>query len=249
MGIGALAAISAIPALTGLVSGIGALRANRQLKENWQNRATLGDEYLRPYEQNVELMQRLYRGGRPGAAQEMSEISQAGARARGDAARGAISSGAYQSTVGDVYQKELDAIQDFARRNREWAAGQAQNLNLARSNLGEQKLQQWNVNEWLPWQMQRQEIAERRKANIEGLYGAIQGLGDNLTDFLGTKYLSDTIGGLYPQALPAGNRSTPMTSNYSPQENLLNTLSGLFNTSRTNKGGWLNFPESKYYNG
>jgi hypothetical protein len=124
-------------------------------------------------------------------------MEQAGARARGAAERGAISSVSYGSQVGDIYQKELDAIQNLGMKQEEWKASQMQNVAGAQAAIGEQKAQQWNVNQYVPWQTEMNRLGEQRATGMQNLFQGIQsGLG-GISDLAGTSYYTKILKGLY----------------------------------------------------
>jgi len=198
MPIGTIATIASLlpNVIQGVTAGIGALQNTRdfnRLKGN-QPQYQIPEEYKK----NLAMAQQLYAGNMPGYSQTLSEIGQAGARARGGAERGAISSNAYMSSVGDIYQKELDAIQGLGVQQEQYKTQQAQNVMAQQGVMGEQKGQQWNLNKNLPWQTEMNRLGESKAANTQGFFSALQGLGSGVTDLLGTKYLSEAMQGLQP---------------------------------------------------
>jgi hypothetical protein len=188
-------------------------------------------EIPQEYENILSRYQQAYAGNMPGYEQTLSQTGQAGARARGAAERGAISSTAYGAQVGDIYQKELDAIQGLGVKQAEYKQAQLANVAQAEGQLGQQKSQQWEVNKYMPWQTEMNRYREMQKGGMQNLFGAIQSGVGTMTDFLGTKYATDAIKGLYPPqngSTGQGGMSNPTVGgNYSPQQNLLNTLKGL----------------------
>jgi hypothetical protein len=61
-------------------------------------------EIPQEYENILARYKQAYAGNMPGYEQMLSQTEQSGARARGAAERGAISSAAYGSQVGDIQQ-------------------------------------------------------------------------------------------------------------------------------------------------
>jgi hypothetical protein len=179
-----------------LIQGISALNANKKFKQTSANRPTLGAEYLKPYEDILAKYNQVYGGNKPGFEQQLDQISQLGARARGSAERGAISSTAYGSQVADIYQKELDAMQKEYISNKEFKLSGVDKTAGATAMLGEKQTEQWNINKYIPWQTEMNRWGEKAKANTEGFWGALQGGIGGITDFLGTKYATDVLGKL-----------------------------------------------------
>jgi len=194
--------------LQGIFSGIGLGRTSAQFNRQKANRP--GYEIPEELYQNLEAAKLLGAQKAPGYASQLSEIRQASAREYGRRERGAISSNALMA--GDIYQKELDAIQGLARMNEEWAAKQAQNINLARGAIGEQKLQKQSWESLIPWQTEMNRLGEQKASYMQGLMGALQGLGQNVTDLYGTKSFTDFYKGLYPQGGAGG--SGDITKNF-----------------------------------
>lgn len=210
MPIGTIATIASLlpNVIQGVTAGIGALKNTRDFNrlKGSQPQYQIPEEYKK----NLAMAQQLYAGNMPGYSQTLSEIGQAGARARGGAERGAISSNAYMSSVGDIYQKELDAIQGLGVQQEKYKTEQAQNVMAQQGFMGEQKAQQWNLNKNLPWQTEMNRLGEAKAANTQGLSSEIQGLGGNVTDLLGTKMMTDTLKGLNPQSSSTTGGKNPM---------------------------------------
>ena len=196
LGIGALLS-GGSALLQGIVGGVQASRGRKGFER------TMGAmpqyEIPQEYENILSRYQQAYAGNMPGYEQTLSQTGQAGARARGAAERGAISSTAYGAQVGDIYQKELDAIQGLGVKQAEYKQAQLANVAQAEGQLGQQKSQQWEVNKYMPWQTEMNRYREMQKGGMQNLFGAIQSGVGTMTDFLGTKYAVDTMKGLYPK--------------------------------------------------
>ena len=181
--------------LQGIIGGIQASRANKQFKKLNANRPQY--EIPKEYENILGMYKTAMAGNAPGYSQSLANMEQAGARARGAAERGAISSVSYGSQVSDIYQKELDAIQNLGVQQEQWKASQMQNVAGAQGMLGEQKAQQWNVNQYVPWQTEMNRLGEQKATGMQNLFQGIQsGLG-GISDLLGTKYYTSVLKGLY----------------------------------------------------
>ena len=181
--------------LQGIIGGIQASRANKQFKRLSANRPQY--EIPKEYESILGMYKTAMAGNAPGYSQSLANMEQAGARARGAAERGAISSVSYGSQVSDIYQKELDAIQNLGVQQEQWKASQMQNVAGAQAAMGEQKAQQWNVNQYVPWQTEMNRLGEQKATGMQNLFQGIQsGLG-GISDLLGTKYYTSVLKGLY----------------------------------------------------
>ena len=198
--------------LQGIIGGIQASRANKQFKRLSANRPQY--EIPKEYESILGMYKTAMAGNAPGYSQSLANMEQAGARARGAAERGAISSVSYGSQVGDIYQKELDAIQNLGVQQEQWKASQMQNVAGAQAAMGEQKAQQWNVNQYVPWQTEMNRLGEQRATGMQNLFQGIQsGLG-SITDLLGTSYYTKSLQGLYGQGGTGTSASTTTTNPY-----------------------------------
>jgi len=198
--------------LQGIIGGIQASRANKQFKRLSANRPQY--EIPKEYESILGMYKTAMAGNAPGYSQSLANMEQAGARARGAAERGAISSVSYGSQVSDIYQKELDAIQNLGVQQEQWKASQMQNVAGAQAAMGEQKAQQWNVNQYVPWQTEMNRLGEQRATGMQNLFQGIQsGLG-SITDLLGTSYYTKSLQGLYGQGGTGTSASTTTTNPY-----------------------------------
>jgi len=185
--------------LQGVIGGIGASRANKKFNQLMRNRP----EYEIPeeYQNILSRYKTAYASNMPGYEQTLSNIGQLGARTRGAAERGAISSSAYQSSVGDIYQKELDALQNLGIQQAQYKQGQLANISQAEGALAGQKSEQWNINKFLPWQTEANRYGEQRKTGMENIFAGMQGIKDTAMNFLGTRYYTDILKGVDRDAL------------------------------------------------
>jgi hypothetical protein len=196
LGIGALLS-GGQALLQGIVGGVQAAKGNKGFNKTMANRP----EYEIPeeYESILAQYQQARAGNMPGYDQMRADINQSGARARGSAERGAISSTAYGAQVGDIYQKELDAIQNLGIQQEQYKSNMLDKVAGAQGQLGQQKSEQWNINEYTPWQTEMNRYGEMKKQGVENIFGAIQSGVGTMSDFLGTRYAVDAMKGLYPQ--------------------------------------------------
>jgi hypothetical protein len=164
----------------------------------------------------------------PGYAQTLSNVGRAGARARGAAERGAISSNAYGAQIGDIYQKELDALQNLGIQQAQYKSAQLGNVAQAEGAMAGQKEQQWNINQYVPYQTELNRWGEQKRQSTENLFGAMQSGISGLTDLLGTSYYTKMLQGLQGTGSGAtlGNQSKPL-GGVNAQNNLLGTIGGI----------------------
>lgn len=217
MPIGALAIgtiASMIPALAqGIFGAVQASRAGKQFNALNANRPKY--DIPQEYTDILRKYQQAQAGNMPGYETMLGQMGQAGARARGGAERGAISSTAYGQQVGDIYQKELDAIQNLGVKQAEYKTNMLDRVTGAQATMGDQKTQQWNINQNVPWQTEMNRLGEQKNAGLQNLFGGLQSGMSGLTDLMGTKYASDAFKSLYPQ----GGAST--TGNKNPMSDML----------------------------
>jgi hypothetical protein len=145
------------------------------------------------YQDILAKYQQTYSGNKPGFEQQLDQYGQLGARTRGAAERGAISSNAYGAQVGDIYQKELDAIQKEYINNAEFKLAGVDKIAGAQQLMAGQKEAKQNWDTLMPYQTELNRFGEMKKTGVENLFGAIQGGIGNLTDLLGTSYYKKTL--------------------------------------------------------
>jgi len=189
------AAASAIPTLIqGIVGAVQASRGRKGFNRAMANRP----DYQIPSEYGNILAQykTAYGGDMPGYQRGLNQIGQVGARSRGAAERGAISSNAYGASISSQQQKELDAITNLNLQNEQFKLQGVDKIAGAEQMMAGQKEQQWNLNKFLPWQTEVNRYGEMQKGGMQNLFGALQSGASNMTDLIGTKYYRDALKGL-----------------------------------------------------
>ena len=189
------AAASVIPALfQGITGAIQASRGRKGFNRAMANRP----DYQIPeeYQKILSQYQTAYGGDMPGYERGLDQIEQVGARSRGAAERGAISSNAYASSISSQQQKELDAIMNLNQQNEQFKLAGVDKIAGAEGMMAGQKEQQWNLNKFLPWQTEVNRYGEMQKGGMQNLFGALQSGASNMTDLVGTKYYQDLLKGL-----------------------------------------------------
>ena len=193
LGIGAL--VNAVPALfQGITGAVQASRGRKGFNRAMANRP----DYQIPSEYGniLSQYQTAYGGDMPGYQRGLNQIGQVGARSRGAAERGAISSNAYGASISAQQQKELDAIMNYNLGNERFKLEGVDKIAGAEQMMAGQKEQKWNLNKFLPWQTEAGRYGEMQKGGMENLFGALQAGASNITDLIGTKYYTDALKGL-----------------------------------------------------
>lgn len=241
MALGALGIGAILGGANALFQGItGAVQASRGAKGFKRTMANMPKyEIPKEYQDVLAKYQQAYAGNMPGYEQTLSKFGKARERAIGASERGAISSSAYGAQVGDIYQKELDALQNLGIQQEQYKTGMLGNVAQAQTALAGQKEQQFNINQYVPWQTEMNRYGEMQKTGMENLFGGIQKGVGGLMDLAGTKYYTDALKGLYPQGGTSamGNQATMPTPSYDPQKNLFET------TRKLLQGVNINYPK------
>jgi hypothetical protein len=196
---GAVAA--GIGGLAGLAkTAIGAVqtgRANKEFKSLLANRPVY--EIPKEYEDVLSTYQKLAAGKMPGFDEQIGRIGQSAARATESAKKGAISSTAYQQSVQDVYQKELEALRDLDVRSQDYQSYMVEKAQGAKLGLAGEKSQAWNINKNIPWQTEMNRLSEQRITGQQNLFSGLGDVAGQFADFAGTSIYQDMLEKLYPQ--------------------------------------------------
>jgi hypothetical protein len=207
--------VGSVEGTAGLVQMIAGLIKKRQLQKNRPKLGVTAGET-----ENTNLFKQAASATEmPGQRQFESKLGQATAEGIYDSGRSAISSlGATQSAI-DLTGKKIQAIQDLAGQFAEF---KQQRLN-ALANWNQQRIeleqQRFKVNTFDPWMQQYGEAVGNYQ---NGFNTFIQG-GERIAGAVGSGQggQSQGYGGGVQQTM-----SSPLSTNYSPQNNLNNTLSG-----------------------
>lgn len=177
-----------------IIGGVQAARGNKQLKNLLANRPT----YTIPeaYGRALSVYSNLASSQMPGQQYYEDKIGESTARTVSNAERGAISSNVFQGAVSSAQDKELQAIQDLARMGAEYKTTQMQNFAQAQNKMGELQDQQWEINQFQPWEIKANMAAEKRSAGVQNLFGGITDMGQTAMNFVGTQYYQKILKGL-----------------------------------------------------
>ena len=124
----------------------------------------------------------------PGQSLIEENIQQSSARARSAAEKGSISSAAYGGVASDIYEKELQAIQDLGIKAAEYRAANQEKLAQGYQMMGgqQEKAQDWN--KLGAWTTGMNRIESKGAAYAQNASNAWQSLGSDLMNFAGTAY-------------------------------------------------------------
>lgn len=130
-------------------SGIANMIKKNQLRSDWNRLAGERPSYQIPqgYKDALGVYQKLATGEMPGQSLIQENIEQSSARARTAAERGAISSTAYGGQVSNIYDKELQAIQDLGIQAAQYQTTAQENLARGMQMMGAEqaKKYEWDV--------------------------------------------------------------------------------------------------------
>ena len=193
LGIGSI--VNAVPALfQGITGAIQASRGRKGFNRAMANRP----DYQIPeeYQKILSQYQTAYGGDMPGYQRGLNQIGQVGARSRGAAERGAISSNAYASSISSQQQKELDAIMNLNQQNEQFKLQGVDKIAGAEQMMAGQKTEKMNWEKLIPHQTELNRYGDMWGGGIKNLFGALQSGASNITDLVGTKYYQDALKGL-----------------------------------------------------
>lgn len=176
----------------GITGAVQASKANKGIKRLMANQPT----YKRPEEYNtlLAMRQRLAAQGQlPGYGYLEDNIGQATSTALQESKVGAISSGAYQKSVGDIFSKQMQAYQDLALQSAQWQDRQKEGLAEAYKIGAEYSDTEWEQNKLRPWEMKMNQMTSQKQAGTANMWEGIQGVGSSIMDFAGTKYSQDIM--------------------------------------------------------
>jgi hypothetical protein len=206
----------------GLVGMVQTARANKGIKRLMANPVT----YKRPDEYAQELGLRQEAASQqemPGQRYLEQNIGNAASQARTASEQGAISSNVYQSQVGNIFEKQANALQDLSMQSAQWQQQQKENLISTLGKGSNYSDTEWTENSLRPWEMNMNLYQSQKQAGAQNAWGGAEGLIQGLSSFAGTKYYQDILKGLMSQNKTAqgGNQSKPVGTPYNATPNLM----------------------------
>lgn len=152
--------------------------------------------YKRPeeYAQELAMRQQMASQSRmPGQGYIEQNIGQAQSSALSAAEKGAISSNVYQKSVGDIFQKTIQAYQDLGLQSAQWQQQNKENLMGTLQRGANFSDQEWQVNKFQPWEIKANMAQSRMNMGGENLWGGLTGAAGNVQDFFGTQYAQEIL--------------------------------------------------------
>lgn len=216
-----------------IFGGVQAAKAQKKMNKLMSNRPTY--QIPEAYQKMLGIYQNMAQGEMPGQSYYENMIGQTTARALSNAERGAISSQAFQGSVLNAQDKELEALNNLALMGVQYKTQQMQNLAQAENQYGQLQDQAFNYNVAQPYDIQLNMANERKQAGVQNIFGGLGDIGSSVMNLVGTKYYTQMLQGLQggankpfvPQFISGNN---PMGGGtYNAQANLLETLGGLKN--------------------
>ena len=212
LALGAMAASGIAKLVQGISQSVKAKRAERAADKLYAQRPTYeipsgyGDA-LNLYKKNAAQTQL------PGQGLIEENIQQSSARARSAAERGAVSSAAYGGMASDIYDKELQAIQDLGIKAAEYQQANQEKLAQGYQMMGgqQEKAQDWN--KLGAWTTGMNRTESKGAAYAQNAANAWSSLGSNLMDFAGTQYAMKMMQGTSGQGTPGAAPTTNLSPN------------------------------------
>lgn len=185
------------------IGAVQTARGNRQMKSLLNNRP----QYSIPeaYMKSLGLYQQMASQDMPGKGYYENLLGETTARAQTNAERGAISSNVLQGSVENSQDKELQALQQLAKMNAEYKVNAMQGLAGAENQMGQLQDQAWNYNTAQPYDIKLNMANERRQSGVSNLFTGLGDMGAGIQNFIGTKYYTDMLKGLYDNKSQTGN--------------------------------------------
>jgi len=218
----------------GLFGAVQASKARKGINKLLANQPT----YKRPEEYGQELAMRAGLASQNQPAwmrQAKSDIGGAFSQSLGASERGAISSNTYQKSVGDLFNKQIQAYQDLGMEAQKWQDTQKENYMKTLQTGAGYSDTEYEQNVRMPWDIRMNELTSQRQEGASNLWNGLEGMASGAMNYVGTKYYQDIMKGLQGGngGGSAGFGKTPMKqpytlgSQYSPKSNLDKTLAGM----------------------
>jgi len=181
-------------AIKGIGGAIMASKAKKEISRLLDNRTP----YKRPEEYGKELAIREQGLSRrlPGEGLTSDRIGGATSQAYGAAERGAISSNTYGRSVGDIYQKQLNAYQDLGVRSAEYQDLQRDKYTQTLQRGAGYSDTEYQENVLRPWEIRMNQLAGEKVAGQQGMWSGAEGVASSAMNFMGTQYAQKIMKGL-----------------------------------------------------
>ena len=216
-----------IKGIGGLIQGIGGARKQRDL---WNNRPQLGVT-AGETANNSLYKQMASATTMPGQQQQEERLGQTYAEGVNNVQQSANSSlNATQGAI-DLAGKRMQATQDLAGMFAEYKQKAMNNLGQWNNQQSQNEMQRFQVNQFDPWQMKYGEAVGQKQAGFANAMSGLDSQLGTLGNIQGTDAMMNAIKAIQTNQFGGGLKSNfqskPVGGAYNPQQNLLNTLSGL----------------------
>jgi hypothetical protein len=208
-GVGGL--VSLIGGLSGMVKANKAKQTQKNFQSQWDTmnaqRPTLQPQT--GYKDIVTMYESLKAGRMPGMEQTIGQLGQTTAKGLLGAERGAISSSAYQSSVQNIMDKEMETLRDLGIKEAQYKTDITDRI--AGAKLGymdeNKRVEDWNVlGKWTTGMNQLESQMGQNMTNQENASNTMWG---SLSNLAGTSYYMQALKSMQPQygKTGAGNPS------------------------------------------
>jgi hypothetical protein len=208
----------------GLTKGIlGAVQFGRANKEL---RGMKAPTYTRPDEVNemVDLYrQRAAISQLPGQEAIESGLGATVAQGISDVQKSASSSVSALGAITDLYGKKQSAIRDLGIQFAEYKAARQAELGGALDKSAGYSDKEFEMNQWLPYNVKMNELMSRRQAGAANLFGGAESIGTAFNNLAGTQSYLEILKRLAPGNQPSAKPSqTPVEPLWRPPTPTLN---------------------------
>ena len=175
----------------GLFGAGQTISANRQLRDLRKNRPIY--ETPESATKALGLAEQMSRSDMPGmdyAESKLGRATAAGARRVGQMA-GSTSQALGAMT--DIYGRQLDAERELAYQNALYRQQAMMNYQGQLGQMAQYEDQAFNINKWMPYQTQMNELMDKRNAGVQNLWSGIEGAAGVGMSYMGTKAQIDAM--------------------------------------------------------
>jgi len=211
---GPLAAMGISAGISGLTNigqalygGFQARRARRGLEDLRRNRPIY--ETPEAATQALGLSRQMAYGEMPGRTYTEERLGRTTAAGVRNIGRMAPSSSAALGAVTDVYGRQLEAERDLGYNAALWRAQMMQNYQAQLGQMAGYQDQAFNLNQWIPYQQQMNELQSQRMVGQQNLWGGIQGLANTASSFMGDVSQLGAMQQMFPQGGNTGTNYIP----------------------------------------
>lgn len=196
----------------GIFGGAQTAGANKDIKALRANRPI----YTTPASATkaTQMAGQMARSDMPGMdalRERLGRTSSAGAR---QVRQAAPSSSAALGAMTDIYGRQMDAERDLQYQNAVFRQQMQQQYMGQLGRQAQYEDQAFNLNQWIPYQTQMNELMSKKQAGMDNVWGALQGGASTASNFMGTQAQLQAMNRMYPQY--GGGQGQAMGPNYGP---------------------------------